>query len=423
MRLRLRDTSALAAGSVLNGLLAYVFFALSTRHLGAADAAAVSVLWTYWSFAAAVLTFPLQHWIARTVAADRHEGSVRAALPRIGQLVLGVGLLSGLVAWLGRDLLFHRDDLWFPLLVASVTVGSGFIGVVRGGLAARHRFVGSAIVMVGEGGTRVLLATLLVLLGMRANVGFGAALAAGALAGMWFPSAYLFDRDRSGRARTTGAPASPVAFLGGAGGGQLVGQAILTGGPILLAVAGGTPAQVTALFAGLALFRAPYTVAIGLVSQITGRLTTLLVAGHFAALARVRAVVAAATVVGAAGAAGVGYVWGPWLVRLIFGDTVILPADVSMLVAVGSTLALGNLVTTVALLAQDRAHAVARAWVLSLGAGAVAFAATVTLEPMDRTVWAFLVAEAVGVLLLLAEDLRGVGKLRRARADRAARTP
>lgn len=414
MRLRLRDTSALAAGSALNGLLAYVFFALSTRHLGADDAAAVSVLWTYWSFAAAVLTFPLQHWIARTVAADRHEGAVRRALPRIAQLVLGVGLLSGLLAWLGRDLLFHREDPWFPLLVASVTVGSGFIGVVRGGLAARHRFVGSAVVLAGESGARVLLATLLVVLGMRANVGFGAALAAGALVGLWFPSAYVFDRDRSGRARSPGRPASPVAFLGGAGGGQLIGQAILTGGPILLAVSGGTPAQVTALFAGLALFRAPYTMAIGLVSQITGRLTTLLVAGHFHTLARLRAFVAASTVVGALGAALIGYLWGPWLVRLIFGDTVILPAGVAMLIAVGSTLALGNLVTTVSLLAQNRAHALARAWALSLGAGAGAFALGIVLEPMDRTVWAFVVAEALGLLLLLAEDVRGVGKRRRA---------
>jgi len=64
---RARDTTALGAGSLVTGLLAYVFFALSTRSLGASAAAPVSVLWTYWSFAAAALTFPLQHWIARSV--------------------------------------------------------------------------------------------------------------------------------------------------------------------------------------------------------------------------------------------------------------------------------------------------------------------------------------------------------------------
>jgi hypothetical protein len=69
MRLRVRDTSALAAGSVASGVLAYVFFATTTRALGPESAAPVSVLWTYWSFSAATFTFPVQHWIARTVAA------------------------------------------------------------------------------------------------------------------------------------------------------------------------------------------------------------------------------------------------------------------------------------------------------------------------------------------------------------------
>ena len=48
---------------------------------------------------------------------------------------------------------------------------------------------------------------------------------------------------------------------------------------MLLAAVGGAPGEVTALFAGLALFRAPYTLALGLVSALTGRLTRLVVAG------------------------------------------------------------------------------------------------------------------------------------------------
>ena len=42
-------------------------------------------------------------------------------------------------------------------------------------------------------------------------------------------------------------------------------------------MAGGAPAEVTAIFAGLALFRAPYTLAVGLVAALTGRLTALVV--------------------------------------------------------------------------------------------------------------------------------------------------
>ena len=63
---------------------------------------------------------------------------------------------------------------------------------------------------------------------------------------------------------------------------------------MLLAAVGGAPAEVTALFAGLALFRAPYTLAIGLVSALTGRLTKLVVSGRREALTQVRRTVVAA---------------------------------------------------------------------------------------------------------------------------------
>jgi O-antigen/teichoic acid export membrane protein len=412
MRLRLRDTTALAAGSALSGLLAYVFFALATRHLGAADAAAVSVLWTYWSFAAAVLTFPLQHWIARTVAATASEAAVRNALPRLAGFVGVIALLSGAAAWTARELLFHRDDLWFPALVVAVTIGSGFIGVVRGGLAARHRFLGNAWVLVAENGSRCLAAAVLVVAGTGANVGFGVALAGGALVGLLWPSSVHFRRDAPGAERATPV-VSPLAFLGGAAGGQLVGQAVLTGGPVVLALSGGTAVEVTVLFATLALFRAPYTLAIGLVSQVTGRLTALMVSGDLAALRRVRAVVVAATLLGAVAAGVVGYTAGPWLVRLVFGSSVVVTASVATAVAVGSAVALGNLVTTVTLMAQNRAHAVARAWLVGLAGGALAFVVLRGEAAMTSTVLAFLAAEGVAFLVLLAEEARGTSKIRR----------
>ena len=87
-----RAPVALAAGSVVSGLLAYVLFALLTRGLGAEAAAPVSVLWTQWTFAAAALTFPLQHWVTRSMVAG-HAGDVRAAAARIG------GRRARRVAW------------------------------------------------------------------------------------------------------------------------------------------------------------------------------------------------------------------------------------------------------------------------------------------------------------------------------------
>ncbi len=71
MSTRGRNSAALALGSAASGLLAYVVFVLITRGLGADAAAPVSVLWTHWAVAGAGFTFPLQHWITRSVVAGQ----------------------------------------------------------------------------------------------------------------------------------------------------------------------------------------------------------------------------------------------------------------------------------------------------------------------------------------------------------------
>ncbi|MDQ3096416.1 MAG: oligosaccharide flippase family protein, partial [Actinomycetota bacterium] len=250
MRLRGRDTSALAVGSVVSGLLAYVFFATTTRALGPEAAAPVSVLWTYWSFSAAALTFPAQHWIARTVALHHDESDVRSALPRLSCILLLVALVVGLLSWLARDELFHRDGLAFPALMAGVTLGSGVLGLSRGTLTGRRRFGSVATALVAEHTLRCLSAGLLVLGGVKDPVAYGVALLVGHLVVVMWPSSLrlgpLTDRVRN--------RASALRFLSGASGGQLLAQVALTGGPVVLALGGGTAVEVTALFAGLALF-------------------------------------------------------------------------------------------------------------------------------------------------------------------------
>ena len=135
---RRSGAAALAVGSVVSGLLAYVFFALVTRGLGAVQAAPVAVLWAYWGFAAAGVTFPVQHWVARSVAADGHEGSVRGGLARVAGLALVATAVSAGLAWLLREPLFGDDGGAFALLVGAVTLLSAVMGLVRGLLSARE---------------------------------------------------------------------------------------------------------------------------------------------------------------------------------------------------------------------------------------------------------------------------------------------
>jgi O-antigen/teichoic acid export membrane protein len=400
----LRDTSALAVGSVVSGLLAYVFFALVTRALGPEPAAPVSVLWAWWSFAGAALTFPLQHWITRSVTVHEGEAAVRRALAGVVLVVVLVGVVAGVVSWLARDLLFHLSGVEFPLLVVAVALGSGAMGVVRGLLAARRRFPALGAALVAENALRCVAALVLITAGVTDPVAYGVALVAGYAAIVFWPSTFRIGG--SGRDDAE----SPLAFVTGASVGQLLGQAVLTGGPVLLAAAGGAPAEVTALFAGLALFRAPYTLALGLVSQLTERLTRLVVQGHREALRRFRAVVVATTLATAMVGAAIGAWAGPPLMELIFGDGVRLPGELTLLIAVGTVFALANLVLTVTALARGRTAALVRGWLVAAVPGALVFW-LLPASALDRTTWAFAVVEAVAFCWLVAEDVRsGAGE-------------
>ncbi len=406
VRLTRRDTSALAVGSVVTGVLAYVFFAVTTRALGPETAAPVSVLWTYWSFSAAAMTFPLQHWIARTAAAHRDESDVRSALPRLISVVLFTALLIGLVSWVAREQLFHRDGLAFPSLMAAVTLGAGVLGVSRGTLTARRRFRTLAAALVAENALRCLTAVLLVLADVHHPVAYGAALLVGYVVVLASPASLRLRRsaDRLGSAPS-------LRSLRGASGGQLLAQIVLTGAPVLLALAGGMPVDVTAMFAGLALFRAPYVVVLGLVSQLTGLLTTWVVQDRRSSLDHARRLVAGLTVAAAAFAAVLGSTVGPALVRLIFGSEVRLEPLHTMLLAIGNAVALGSLVLTILVLARDRSAGVARAWLIACLVAGVFFTMAGG-DSLDRACWTFALAQGAALLVLLVEEYRAALRTR-----------
>ena len=406
---KLRDTSVLAVGSAASGLLAYVFFALVTRALGSAAAAPVSVLWAYWSFAGAALTFPIQHWIARTVVAHEGERSVRSSMPGVLRLSLLAAVVTFGASWLGRDLLFGSRGVGFPLLVGAVTLSSAAMGVVRGVLTARRRFRAVGLGLVSENLVRSAGALVLMVNDVRSPLAYGLCLLLGYASVGLFPSTFRLSREG-----TDGAGDSPWAFLAGAGGGQVIGQVVLTGGPVVLALAGGSPAEVTALFAGLALFRAPYTLALGLVSQLTGWFSRLVVRRDTGSLQRVRRRLVALTAVGALGAAVVGALLGPVLLPWIFGADVTLATGRKPVLAVASTVAMDNLVVTLMLLALGRTSVLIRAWLVALLPGVAWFAGAGWLAGvplLERTCVAFLVVEVAAFALLVREEARGTATL------------
>ena len=407
---RSRATSGLAAGSVLSGLLAYVFFAISTRGLGAAEAAPVAVLWSYWGFAAAGLTFPVQHWITRT-SAVAGEGAVRTAWATPVRLVAVVVVLSGVGAWLLRESLFGGDAR-FALLIALVGMGAAGMGVVRGLLAARQRYAAVGALLVTENLVRCAAAVVLVVLDVDDPAAYGAALLLGYAACAGWGSVLRTGRDRDPSAPGVD-PGSARSFLGAAAGAQVVAQAVLTGGPVLVAVLGGSPTEVTALFAALALFRAPYTVLLGQVAQATGALARLVDTRRPDHLARVENALLAATALGAVLGAAVGAWPGPWLIRLVFGQDVRVEQGVSVALAVGSVLALATLVQGVVMLAHGHPQRTLVAWLLAL-VPAVSVIVASPGSPTTTIALSFVVAHGSAWMLLVGATYRARSALQRA---------
>lgn len=398
-RERAVDTTALIVGTVANGVLAYVFFALTTRTLGGEGAAPVAQLWTYWSASAAVLTFPVQHWIIRSSHTVAGLASVRRVLPGVsGTVVVFAGALAA-ASWVARDQLFTSDEIAFPLMVAAVTVGAFVVGVVRGRLAGLQRFVATGVAIAAENALRVGLATVVV---WRAGgpVGFGLALSAGALVALAWPSAWRFPSP--GR---DGGRLSPVAFLGGIAAGSLIAQLVLTGGPVVLAAVGGGAAEITALFAALALFRAPYLLALGLVTQVTGALTDQIVGGRHRTVRTIRRLLVGGTLLGVVVAGVVGRTVGPALIGLVFGAGVSPSADVVALVAVGTAIGLANLVFTLLLVARGSSGLLTTNWVVAVGVAVVVLGA-VPLAPLPLVAWAFVGAEVTAFALLWLGEAR-----------------
>jgi O-antigen/teichoic acid export membrane protein len=283
--------------------------------------------------------------------------------------------------------------------VVAVAAGSALMGVVRGTLSARRRFDAVGASLAAENGLRCVAAAALVLLDVDDPVAYGGCLVAGYLAAALWPSSL-----RLGREGSPPAPGSPLALVSGVGAGQLLAQLVLTGGPVLLAVAGGAPAEVTGLFAALALFRAPYMLAVGLVAPLTSRLTALVVLGRDRELGRFRTGVVVATVAAASVATALGGWVGPGLMTLVFGEGVRLDGRLTALLALGTVLAMANLVLTLMLVARGRSGGLLRGWLAGGVPGVVLFAWS-GQPVVERTCWTFLVVEATVFGWLLVEDV------------------
>jgi hypothetical protein len=259
------------------------------------------------------------------------------------------------------------------------------------------------VAIAADAVVRLLACSLVVVLG-GSVAWFAAAIAVGPVILLIWPSVLTLRPDGSGST-------APVAgFLGGLAGGVLLSQIALSAGPAVLAAVGGAPAEVTALFATMALFRAPYLIALGLASRGTGPLTRLVASGSESRLGRLRRGVAVVGLAGALVGGLLGWWIGPALVDLVFGTGVAPAASVVAIVAAGSAVALTGLVAVLLLVARAATSAITVSW-LAAFAAAAAMLVLASDDSSTRVALAFLAAEVVSLALMLATDRRTAGRV------------
>jgi len=381
---------ALALGTAVAGIAAYGYIAVGTRVYGATEFAPVAVVWSLWPAAAAAFAFPLEQWIAREMAeGGSAERRVRAMLEAALPAIATICILGGAVAWLAGERLFGEAGPLYPAILVAVCIGAASMGVLRGGLAGRGRYRASAVATALENVIRLVPALIVAAAGLGVRA-FAAVLVLGPLVGLVWPEAFRYRTEPGDTA-----PAGTARSFGALAGGALLAQIVLAAPPVILAVMVGPTEAVTGVFVALALFRAPYLVAVGVSVRALPRLTRDLARSTHAQLGRALGAIAAATTIAMAATALVAPLVMPTVIELIFGaDSV--PSDGAIAgLAAGVVGAHGALAAMLALLVAGRNEIALHAWIVGCLANLFLLALPVADE--TKVAVAFAGAELIAV--------------------------
>ncbi|MDB4205954.1 hypothetical protein N8342_05825 [Acidimicrobiales bacterium] len=330
--------------SVIAGLGAFGFIAISSRSLGLDDYVPIGQLWSIWALAFAVVSFTSQQTVVRGHV-------IRREVPRsfvTGDELLPLVLLSiplAVVVFVWNEQIFRSGSYWWPFLAMAMPFGTLLSGTTRGLWAASGRLAGLSFVIAGENVIRVLGAAVLAATGAPAPW-FAAAIVAGFAIGFFRPSS------SSGTRRWPSPPAEP-GLAAATAATSLMAHASQVGAPVLLALHGADAREVSALFAVLAIYRAPYQLALGLVPRIAAMQVLAFAEGQQLRQAvRLRGLAGLALVamLGGFGAA----ILGELVVSPLFGAAGILSDIDHLLGAVLVILGIGNLGLTVLRVATGR---------------------------------------------------------------------
>ncbi|WP_165640199.1 hypothetical protein [Klenkia brasiliensis] len=400
-----RQLAWVAVCIVGSGVLTYAYLAVVARAL---PTAGYGWFGSFWSLALVIgfgVFSPVELELARVLSAarpgSRAPAGTRRALAGLWAAAVAVllALSPVLVAGLGGD----RGFLLALLVVCTVSTGQF---ALRGLLLGAGRLGTHGVVLLVDSGLRLLLAHLLTVVAPGASASDFAWTLVAAMALAHLPLlGWTVLRRRGGAAPAPGRPRKLGAAVGHLLVGSLCAQVLLNAAPVLITTlaARGQDDVAAQFVASYTLVRLPLFVAVPLQSALIPVLTAV-----GADRRRLRALVVRVLVVLGAGgllALPVGAFLGPPVVSLVFGARYALPGAEIAVLALGSVLHLGLLVTSQALVASARHRQVALVWSAGLAAAAVVFLAVPDL--VTRAAAGFAVGSGTALVLAAALLLTG----------------
>jgi len=363
-------TFAVGAGLLIAGLTAYGFQIISFRALGEEQYTALNGLWVIIFVVAPGFFLPLEQEVGRALADRRARGIGGAPLVKraavAGAVLTGALVVAALTASVPiTDVLFD-GEAWLLLCFAIALVSYAVQHLTRGTFAGSGYFGPYGLILGVEGFVRVVPCALLWAAGVDNILAYGLCLAV--------PPIVASGVSLLGRhGLLQPGPPAPwrelstnigYLFLGSVLAQALGYSAFL--GAIVLAETGDERRAVASFLVGFFLARIPVLLFQAIQAALLPKLAGLVGTGRHADFrSGLRKLVAVMVAIGAIGIVG-GYLVGPWVGEVLFGEKFTLGHRDLALLTAGSVLFILALTLAQALIALMGHARAAVAWILGI---------------------------------------------------------
>lgn len=396
---RYDGTTWLVVGSIVAGLSAYGFQVLGGRALGTEAFAPIATLWTVQYIVSATSLLAIEQFEVRAVAA---AGGVTSVLKEVSRVLwtviaaMSVGVTLMLLGLSDRVLL----GSWDLAFVGGLWVMStGALAVARGIAGGRAAYRVAGIATGSDSLARLMLAVpVLAAFGTTRSLAWVMPLGPLAFLVWW----WVRGREETGGVAAPGRVSPrPGRFLAATSLANGTLQLLLGAGPLVVALLGASPREVSAFFVTTSLARAPLLVGIGLVPRLLTPLTRRAGAGDYGGAHGLAWMAVASTATLAAFAGLLAYALGPTIVGTLYSGEFVVSRLTTGATVAAVMVALGGLGLNQVLIAENRAQGLVPAWLAGL---AVAIVAVVILpiEPLPRVAIAVLAGQIVAICSLAA---------------------